>query len=79
MVIANLIAYVILIVGGLNWGLIGIFNFNLVATIFGAYPAIGTMIVYILVALSAVWLIISPILTNGILYLMSKNNETRNN
>ena len=50
MVIANLIAYIILIIGGLNWGLVGIFNFNLVSTIFGAYPAVGTIIVYVLVS-----------------------------
>lgn len=74
MVIANLIAYIILIIGGLNWGLIGIFNFNLVTSIFGAYPAVGSIIVYILVALSAIWLIISPIITNGKLYLMTNNN-----
>lgn len=74
MVIANLIAYIILIIGGFNWGLIGIFNFNLVTSIFGAYPAVGSIIVYILVALSAIWLIISPIITNGKLYLMSNNN-----
>lgn len=69
MVIANLIAYIILIIGGLNWGLVGIFGFNLVTSIFGAFPAVGTIIVYCLVALSAIWLIISPILTNGKLYL----------
>lgn len=73
MVIANLIAYIILIVGGLNWGLVGIFNFNLVSTIFGVYPAVGTIIVYVLVAISAIWLIISPILTNGKLYLSTNN------
>lgn len=78
MVIANLIAYIILLIGGLNWGLVGIFNFNLVSAIFGAYPAVGTIIVYCLVALSAIWLIISPILTNGKLYLMSKDNNDNN-
>ncbi len=48
------IALVLLIVGGLNWGLVGLFNFDLVATLFGQ----GTMlsrIVYILVGLSAIW------------------------
>lgn len=78
MVIANLIAYIILIIGGLNWGLVGIFNFNLVTAIFGAYPAVGTIIVYCLVALSAIWLIISPILTNGKLFLIT-NNDYENN
>ena len=79
MVIANLIAYIILIIGGLNWGLVGIFNFNLVSTIFGAYPAVGTIIVYVLVAVSAIWLIISPILTNGKLYLITNNNYENKN
>lgn len=75
MVIANLIAYIVLIIGGLNWGLVGIFDFNLVTAIFGAYPAAGTIIVYILVAISALWLIISPIITGGKLYLMSNGND----
>ena len=63
------LALILLIIGGLNWGLVGIFGFNLVTSIFGAFPAVGTIIVYCLVALSAIWLIISPILTNGKLYL----------
>lgn len=75
MVIANIIAYVILIIGGLNWGLVGAFNFNLVTTIFGAWPAIGTILIYCLVALSAIWLIFSPFFTNGVLYLSTKNND----
>ena len=75
MIIANLVAYIILIIGGLNWGLVGIFNFNLVSSIFGAYPAVGSIIVYILVALSAIWLIISPIITSGRIYLTSENHH----
>lgn len=43
----------LLIIGGLNWGLVGIFNFDLVATIFGDMSVVSR-IVYILVALSAV-------------------------
>ena len=73
MIIANLVAYIILIIGGLNWGLVGIFNFNLVSTIFGIYPAVGSIIVYVLVAISAIWLMISPFLTNGKLYLTSRD------
>jgi uncharacterized membrane protein YuzA (DUF378 family) len=45
---------VLLIVGGLNWGLIGIFNFDLVATIFGSM-SILTRIVYSLVGLAAIY------------------------
>jgi uncharacterized membrane protein YuzA (DUF378 family) len=50
----DLIALILVIVGGLNWGLIGFFNFDLVATIFGAMSMISRL-VYILVGLSAVY------------------------
>lgn len=49
----NVIALVLIIVGGLNWGLVGLFNFDLVATIFGDMSALSR-IVYSLVGLSAV-------------------------
>ena len=56
--ILNWIAFVILAIGGLNWGLVGIFNFNLVDWIFGGYNA-GSVIIYVLVLLSTIWLILS--------------------
>jgi uncharacterized protein len=48
------IALVLIIVGGLNWGLVGAFNFDLVAKIFGSMSAVAR-IVYILVGLSAIY------------------------
>ena len=48
------IALVLVIVGGLNWGLVGLANFNLVDTIFGAGSTLAT-IVYALVGVSAVY------------------------
>ncbi|MBQ8780086.1 MAG: DUF378 domain-containing protein [Oscillospiraceae bacterium] len=51
------IALALLIVGGLNWGLVGIFSFDLVAWLFGGTGALLSRVVYILVALSAVWCI----------------------
>ncbi|HWI35414.1 MAG TPA: DUF378 domain-containing protein [Burkholderiales bacterium] len=48
------IAMILLIVGGLNWGLVGLADFNLVAAIFGDDSALSR-IVYILVGLSALW------------------------
>lgn len=47
------VALILVIVGGLNWGLVGIFNFDLVATIFGEMSALSR-IIYILVGLSAI-------------------------
>lgn len=54
------IALVLVAVGGLNWGLVGVFNFDLVATIFGDMSVISR-VVYTLVGLSAVYmLLVSP-------------------
>ncbi|MEG0128601.1 DUF378 domain-containing protein, partial [Clostridium sp.] len=47
---------VLTIVGGLNWGLIGVFNFNLVSFLFGV-DTIWSRIVYILVGIGALILI----------------------
>ncbi len=51
------IALILAIIGGINWGLIGIFQFDLVAWIFGGQSAILSRIIYTLVALAAVWCI----------------------
>ena len=51
------IALAVLIIGGLNWGLVGLFKFDLVAWIFGGTESIGARIVYVLVALCALWCI----------------------
>jgi uncharacterized membrane protein YuzA (DUF378 family) len=53
----NVITLILLIVGGLNWGLVGLSEFDLVAAIFGAGSALSR-IVYILVGISAVWQLI---------------------
>lgn len=49
----NTIALVLVVVGGLNWGLIGFFNFDLVAAIFGNMSVLSR-IVYSLVGISAI-------------------------
>ncbi len=69
MVIANIISYILVLTGALNWGLFGLFDFNLVSAVFQGPRTIGAMIVYSLIALAAIWLIISPIITNGALKL----------
>ena len=51
------IALILAIIGGLNWGCIGLFQFDLVAWIFGGSTAIGSRIVYGLVGLAALWCI----------------------
>lgn len=54
MKIIDTIALILIIIGAINWGLIGIFNFNLVDTIFGAMSVISR-IIYILVGISGLW------------------------
>lgn len=51
------IALILLIIGGLNWGLIGFFRFDLVAAIFGDMSALSR-IIYGLVGLSAVYILV---------------------
>lgn len=53
----DIIAAALLVVGGLNWGLVGAANFNLVSAIFGT--GILAAIVYVLVGLAAVYQIFS--------------------
>ena len=50
----DVLAAVLLVVGGLNWGLYGLFNFDLVATLFGDFSLLSR-IVYTLVGLAAVY------------------------
>lgn len=70
MIIANIISLIILFIGGLNWGLVGIFNFDLVYWIFGGHN-VGSIIIYILVLLATIWLIIS-LITQGAIYVKDK-------
>ncbi len=56
------VALVVLIIGGINWGLVGFFGFDLVAAIFGDLTA-ASRIVYALVGLSAIYVaVVSPTL-----------------
>lgn len=66
MIIANYIALIILMIGGLNWGLVGLLNFNLVAWICMGNRIIER-IIYILVLLATIWLIIASAIDGGIL------------
>ena len=52
--VVNTITLILLIVGGLNWGLVGLFSFDLVAALFGEMSALSR-IVYVLVGISALW------------------------
>ncbi len=50
----HMVTYMLVVVGALNWGLVGLFNFNLVSTLFGAWPGLERLL-YILVGVSSVY------------------------
>lgn len=60
------LALILVIIGGINWGSIGIFQFDIVAWIFGGQGALVSRIIYTLIALAAVWCI----------SLLFRDNET---
>jgi hypothetical protein len=59
----NTVTLLLLIIGGLNWGLVGLFGFDLVATIFGEMSVVSR-IVYVLVGISAIVQIV-PLIKAG--------------
>jgi len=56
------VALILLVIGGLNWGLVGLFKFDLVARIFGEMSILARL-VYIVVALSAVGILVAARIT----------------
>jgi uncharacterized membrane protein YuzA (DUF378 family) len=69
MKVLHMIALILLIVGGLNWGLVGLFHFDLVAALFGEGSALSR-IVYVLVGVAALW-------GFAILAPLSRDDDTR--
>ena len=56
--VINIITLILVIIGGINWGLMGLAQFDLVATLFGGPDSALSRIVYILVGVSALWQLI---------------------
>lgn len=55
--ILDKIALILAIIGGLNWGSIGLFRFDIVAALFGGQTSMLSRIIYALVGLAALWCI----------------------
>jgi hypothetical protein len=77
MIFVNILSYILVLLGAVNWGLFGIFDFNLVSEIFMGPRSVGSIIVYVLITLAAIWLIISPMITNGALRLQKEKKSER--
>ena len=56
-IIMDTIALILSIIGSLNWGLVGIFQFDLVAWLFGGQSGVFSRIIYALVGLAGLWCI----------------------
>lgn len=57
MSILNRVALVLTVIGGINWGLVGLFQFDLVAAIGGGQSGALARVIYVLVAVAALWCI----------------------
>lgn len=80
MVIANIISYVLVLSGAVNWGLYGVFGFNFVGWIFQGPRSVASVITYVIITLAAVWLIISPIISgHGLRLKMKEESAERQN
>ncbi len=75
MFIANLVSYILVLLGAVNWGLYGIFNFNLVSAIFMGVRSVGAIITYVIIALAAIWLIVYTVFANGILRFTNRRDS----
>jgi len=51
----DVIVWILLVIGGINWGLVGLFDFNLVAAIFNPVSTVLTRIIYVIVGLTAIY------------------------
>ena len=49
------LALILVIIGALNWGMIGLFQFDLIASIFGGMSTVVSRIIYTLVGLAGIW------------------------
>lgn len=71
MTVINIIAMILLLIGGLNWLIIGLFGYNIVSGITGSDDNWVARLIYILVGISAIWLIISCFISGGsIVFIM---------
>jgi len=76
MIIANIVALSLLIIGGLNWFLVGVFSWNLVTAIFGL--GVVSRILYAIVGLAAIWMLIQLIMKRTRLFTRDSNVKTTN-
>ena len=75
MVFFNVLSYILVLLGAVNWGMFGIFDFNLVSAIFMGDRSVGAIITYVIIALAAIWLIVYTVFANGILRFTNRRDD----
>lgn len=73
----NLISFILLIIGGLNWFSIGVFQYDFVAAIFGFQASIGSRIIYILVGIATLYMIYVAVANRGKIGICAKESHER--
>lgn len=68
------IALILTVIGGINWGLVGLFRFDLVAFISGGSGTLLARIIYVVVAIAAIWCISLLFRENEVLERRHKEN-----
>lgn len=71
------IALCLVLIGGINWGLVGIFQFDLIAWACGGSDSLLSRILYIVVALSAIWCISLYFRKNELIRSRADTSESR--
>ena len=69
------LALLLTVIGALNWGSIGLFQFDLVASLFGGQDAILSRIIYTLVALAGIWCISLFFRDDAVMMTDKRNKE----
>lgn len=77
MIVVNLISYILVLLGGINWGLYGIFDFNLVSFIFQGDRTAGAIAVYVIIAIAALWLLLSSLVNGGAVRVFGHRSRER--
>ena len=73
----NLISFILLLIGGINWFSIGVFQYDFVAAIFGFQAAIGSRIIYIIVGIATLYMIYVALASKGKIGLCSKDTHEK--
>lgn len=71
----NLISFIIMSIGGLNWLSVGIFQFDIIASIFGSSANVVSRVLYILVGIATLYLIYVAIVERGRIKMMPNDDR----